>query len=364
VAGGMGQLSFDANRAGHRRFVGTHWQHVCVTAASEQRRPAAAAAPTSARRSDSRQRDPLAKLLECQHGILSREQATTLGIGMSTVRYRIRSGGPWQRLLPGVYLTDRGTPTVDQLDMAALLHAGSRSLLTAHAALRRYGILPRAAGPVDVLVPGTCRPADVGYVRIHRTWRMPVRYFTQGPIRFTTIPRAVTDAALAATSLRDMRAIVAVGVDRGRCTPEDLAAELGRSRLRNGAMLRSVIADAARGIRSAPEGDLMDLLDRSELPQPVYNPSLYIGSVFLAKPDAWWEAFGVAAEVDSREYHFDEADWENTMQRHDRMTAAGIRVLHFTPRRIRAQPDQVVATIADTLRTGTPIAGLRTVASA
>jgi very-short-patch-repair endonuclease len=49
------------------------------------------------------------------------------------------------------------------------------------------------------------------------------------------------------------------------------------------------------------------------------------------------------------------------MQRHDRMTAAGIKVLHFTPSRIRAQPDQIVATIAATLRTGSPIAGLRTV---
>jgi hypothetical protein len=303
----------------------------------------------------------MARLLDRQYGVLSREQATSLGVGMSTVAYRIRSGGPWQRILPGVYLTDRGSPTTDQLDMAALLYAGGHSLLTGCTALRRYGVLPRSTSVVDVLVPATSRPADLGYVRIHRTRRMPVRFLTQGPIRITTIPRAVTDAALGTTSIPDMRAIVAVGVDRGRCTPEDLAAELGRSRLRNGAMLRSVIADVARGIRSAPEGDLMDLLDRSGLPQPVYNPSLYIGSVFLAKPDAWWEAFGVAAEVDSRQYHFDEADWETTMQRHDRMTAAGIKVLHFTPRRIRTQPDQVVAIIADTLRTGTPIAGLRTV---
>lgn len=103
--------------------------------------------------------------------------------------------------------------------MAALLHAGSRSLLTAHAALRRYGILPTAAGRVDVLVPGTYRPADVGYVRIRRTWRMPVRFFIQGRIRFTTIPRAVTDAALLTGNGRDMRAIVAVGVDRAGARP-------------------------------------------------------------------------------------------------------------------------------------------------
>jgi hypothetical protein len=303
----------------------------------------------------------MAKLLDRQHRVLSREQVTSLGIAMTTVAHRIRSGGPWQRILPGVYLTERGSPTVDQLDMAALLYAGGRSLLTGRAALRRCGILPANTDLVDVLVPATSRPADLSYVRIHRTRRMPVGFLSQGPIRFTMIPRAVTDAALGATSLRDMRAIVAVGVERGRCTPEDLAVELGRSRLQNGAMLRSVIGDVARGIRSAPEGDMMDLVDRSDLPQPVYNPSLYLGDVFLAKPDAWWEAFGVAAEVDSRQYHFDEADWETTMQRHDRMTAAGIKVLHFTPWRLRAQPDQVITTIADTLRTGARIADLRTV---
>ena len=45
------------------------------------------------------------------------------------LRYRIRRGGPWQRLLPGVYLAVAGTPTIDQRDMAGLLYAGpGRSL--------------------------------------------------------------------------------------------------------------------------------------------------------------------------------------------------------------------------------------------
>jgi hypothetical protein len=300
-------------------------------------------------------------LLNQQFGVLTREQANALGIGMGAIKYRIQPGGPWQRLFPGVYLTERSTPTADQLDMSALLYAGSASMLTGRAALRRYGVLPSVTGIVDVLVPTASRPADRRYVRIHRTRRMPGTFYRQGAIRFAPIPRAVTDAALDTSSVRDMRAIVCIGVDRGRCTLDDLAAELGRSRLRNGAMLRTVIADVARGIMSGPEGDLMDLIDRSDLPTPLYNPSLYLGGVFLAKPDAWWQEAAVAAEVDSREYHFDEADWEQTMQRHDRMTAAGIRVVHFTPWRIRAEPAKIVAIIRDTLRQGAPIAGVRTV---
>ena len=30
---------------------------------------------------------------------------------------------------------------------------------------------------------------------------------------------------------------------------------------------------------------------------PLFNPSLYLGDTFLAKPDAWWPDAGVAAEV-------------------------------------------------------------------
>lgn len=305
--------------------------------------------------------DPLAKLLDRQFGVLSLAQAAALGIGMGAIKYRTRPGGCWQRIFPGVYLTDGDVPSTDQLDMAALLYGGRRSMLTGRAALRRYGIMPSYAGPLDVLIPASTGRDDRGDVRMWRTSRLPPAA-SQGPIRFTLIPRAVTDAALAAATLRDMRAMVCLGVDRG-CSMEDLAAELGQSRLRNSVRLRAVLADVARGIRSGPEGDLMDLVDGSDLPAPAYNPRLYLGDVFLAMPDAWWEAFGVAAEVDSRQYHFDEADWEHTMQRHGRMTAAGIRVLHFTPRRIRAEPDLVVSTIRRTLQIGRTIAGLRTVPS-
>jgi hypothetical protein len=317
----------------------------------------------ASRTASGRARDPMAKLLDQQHGVLARKQAREFGIGSSTLAYRTQQGGPWRRLFPGVYLTDRGTPTVDQLDMAALLYAGDASLLTGRAALRRYRILPSATGIVDVLVPTGTGLADRGYVRIHRTRRMPGIHFQQAAIRFAAMPRAVTDAALGASTMRDMRAIVCLGVDRGGCALEDLTAELGRSRLRNSAILRTVIADVARGIRSVPEGDLMDLIDSSDLPMPLFNPRLYVDGAFLAAPDAWWEPFGVAAEVDSREYHFEEADWEHTMQRHARMTAVGIRVLHFTPRRIQAQPELVISTIRQTLQVGKPVAGLRTVRS-
>jgi len=63
--------------------------------------------------------ESLTRLLLRQYSVISLTQAKGLGLSMSTVHYRIRPGGPWQQVLPGVYLTVSGQPTIDQLDMAA-----------------------------------------------------------------------------------------------------------------------------------------------------------------------------------------------------------------------------------------------------
>ena len=59
---------------------------------------------------------------------------------------------------------------------------------------------------------------------------------------------------------------------------------------------------------------------------------------------------GVAAEVDSREWHLSPHDWERTLARHARMSAYGILVLHFTPGRIRGEPLAVAADIAAAIK--------------
>jgi len=94
------------------------------------------------------------------------------------------------------------------------------------------------------------------------------------------------------------------------------------------------------------------LLRRSRLPMPMFNAHIYAGRTFLAVADAWRPDAGVAAEIDSREWHLSPADWERTMRRHAAMTAHGILVLHFTPRMIREDPARVGAEVRDAIRAG------------
>lgn len=70
------------------------------------------------------------------------------------------------------------------------------------------------------------------------------------------------------------------------------------------------------------------------------------------RPDAWWPDAGVAAEADSREWHLSPEDWDRTRTRHDRMCAAGIIPLHFSPRQIRREPAEVVRLIKDAIHNG------------
>ena len=287
----------------------------------------------------------LAELLRKQHAVIARRQTTMCGMTSDALWARIRPGGAWQRLLPGVYLAVTGTPTADQRDMAGLLYAGPGSILTAAAALRRLGLKAPRADIVDILVPAARTRRSTGFVRVVRTTRMPEQACISGQIGFAMAARAVADTARLLTDLREVRAVVADSVQRRWCRVAELAEELRRGPAAGSALFLQALGEVADGIRSTAEADLRDLVNRSGLPAPMFNARLYAGKVLLAVADAWWPDAGVAAEVDSREWHLSPADWERTLRRHVRLTAHGILVLHFTPKQIRAEPAAVAAAI-------------------
>src|SRR5690349_7443619 len=104
----------------------------------------------------------LRHVLRAQHQVITRRQALLCGVPHSTLDRYVAPGGPWQRLLPGVYLAVTGSATQDQRDMAALLYAGPRSLLTGSAAMRRHRLRPAGPDLVDVLIPWLRRRQNAG----------------------------------------------------------------------------------------------------------------------------------------------------------------------------------------------------------
>jgi hypothetical protein len=290
-----------------------------------------------------------------QDGVISRAQAEACGMTAAAIRHRIRPDGPWQVVLPGIYLSHRGAMTARERAVAAFSYAGRLSgqalAVTGPAALAWHRI--RAPAPpaewVDVLTSPDYRRRDAGFARLHPTAVTPGAAFWDGPVCYAPPARALADAVRQLRDPADVRAVVAAGVQQGKVTVGQLAEELALGAMRQSAGLRGALAEVAQGVRSGAEADLVALVRRSRLPVPMLNPRLLVGDELLAIPDAWWPEAGVAAEVDSQEWHLSPDSWKATMARHARMSARGIIVLHFPPSRIRAAGREVAAEIRSAL---------------
>lgn len=265
--------------------------------------------------------------------MITRQQALAAGMSPDAVKYAIRAGGPWQRVLPGVYSAfDGPLGTLHRL-RAALLHAGDGALITGAWGCDMIGLRygPPITDDVDVLVDHNVSRKRAGFVRFIRTRRMPtgLRWVHEdrlddargsgppldvtlddlapsaspGVIPMAPAARVVVDAVVRAdrrppdwksvcpaqrycaecrrgavhneTALRNVRAVMCELVQRRRATVAELRTEIAGAPRRGGALARRVMADIDAGCRSAPECELRDLVRRSRvLPQPRFNREL------------------------------------------------------------------------------------------
>lgn len=306
----------------------------------------------------------LRQILRAQHQVITRAQALECGLPHATVERRVAPDGRWQKMLPGTYLTVTGRPTTQQRQVAALLYGGPDSVITGPAAIRLHRLRSPGADLIDVLVPWTDRRQSIGFARIHRTRRMP-GFYTVGPIRFARVGRAVADAARGFASLDDVRTVVAEAVQKRACAIAEIGLELEEGDCRGSVLLRSALQEVRAGARSAAEAKFVRRLERSELPMPEFNVLLAtVDGTDIAEVDAWWAAAGVAAEVDSQEYHFYRADWLETNARNSRLLKYGVLPHHFAPSRIdsdwNAIYDELKSSIAKGLqRPRLPIVAFR-----
>jgi hypothetical protein len=294
----------------------------------------------------------LLRIIDAQHQVISRSQALACGLPRSTVTSWCKPQGKWQRLLPGVYLTQTGKPSPEQRLMAALLYAGPRSVITGTAALRVYRL--RSPGPdvIDVLVPQAARRQSVAFVRIHRTRRLP-RVYRSGAVRYAAPARSVTDAAQLLTSVDDVRAVVAEAIQKQACSLAQLGLELKEAGTRDTSRLRTALSDVRAGSRSVAETRFRQRVEKSSLPSPQYNVFLRSADgIDIGEVDAWWADAGVSVEIDSQEYHFYRADWLRTEAKRSRLLKHGVLPHNIPPVRVDREWDAVCAELKSSLEKG------------
>jgi hypothetical protein len=213
-----------------------------------------------------------------------------------------------------------------------MLYAGADAQVTGAAALRLHGLRNAPVnGFVSVLVPHSRQTAAVDWVRPHRTRRLDPHAKGVGRVVFTSVPRAILDAARYWRSERPIRALIDEAVHGGWCTLDDLRRELVAGPRQHAAFARQALRDADVAARPQPPDDMRQLLGGSVvLPPIVWNPTLRSRDGRpLPNPDGWIAEVDLGLEIDP---------WDGAMWRHAELARHGAGLLRFTPAEVRSDP--------------------------
>jgi hypothetical protein len=311
------------------------------------------------------------------------------GIAATDAARRCRPGGPWQQLLPGVYLLHAGPPTPEERLHAALLYAGRTpagratvpgqtrgapappspsasapsasapaqdaapppygdAMITGPAALALHGFT--AAPPllaldrIDVLLPRTRRLRSTGLARLVRAHVLPRPDRITG-LPVAPVPRALADTVAVLTDAADVHRLMTEAVRGGHCEAAAVVRELSQARL----LGRPHVIDAVDTLiaegRAMAEGRLYEMVHAHALPDPLWNVDLRLpGGPHLGGVDAYWPDHAVALEIDARAprraSYDDEALWSEYAKKRETLERLGVTVVHVTPRGLRESPEQ------------------------
>ncbi|QDY76748.1 hypothetical protein [Streptomyces qinzhouensis] len=296
---------------------------------------------------------------DTHHQVQSAAQLRERGVAGARLAARCRPGGPWQSLLPGVYLLRRGVPTGEERLRGVLLYAGrpvaprqpapepggrTTAVLTGLAALALHGFTTapplRELDLIDVLVPRTRRLRSTGFARIVRAGSVPEPEFVTG-LPVAPVARAVADAVAELDDPGAVRLLVSEAVGGGHCDPAALVAELDRARL----LRRPPVAGAVDALlsegRARAEERLYSLVYSYALPDPLWNVDLRLpGGTPLGRVDAYWTEQCVAVLLDVPAGDGAADGTSGGAARREHLERLGVTVIAMTPRELRDEPDR------------------------
>lgn len=280
-----------------------------------------------------------------QDGLVTRAQALSNGLTDAAIRHALEVEGDWRRIVWGVYATFTGELSERHYIRAALLYAGDTAILTGSHACRGYGMVyaPDASVP-ELLVPEHVKRAKINIAKIRRAGSMPASRSVHG-IPCAPPERAALDATRRVRSVRDVRATLCEVVQRRLTTVDKLLEEYGKVDKRGMWHARLVLDEVQAGCRSAPECELREaMLAFDGFPEVRWNQPLPEADDLV--PDAYIRSARLVLEVESMEWHQIGNAPELTERRRARYASLGWRVMPLSPRRIREEPQTVVAEIA------------------
>ncbi|MEE1774202.1 hypothetical protein PUR34_40040 [Streptomyces sp. JV185] len=303
--------------------------------------------------------------------VLSATQLRARGVSAAQAAAHCRTGGPWQRPLPGVYVLHPEPPTGEERLVSALLYAGrtpaparrnvpaqpgaetdpgtgyGEAMITGLAALALHGFAaappPSSAAGIDVLVPRTRRLRSVGYVRVVRSSALPRAELVDG-LPVAPVERALADAIAGLQDPLAVRGLLIEAVRGGHCEPAALVRELSRAELLGRPQVVQAVDSFLAEGRALAEGRLYEMVRAYGLPEPLWNVELRLpGGPCLGGVDAYWPEQAVAVELDAR------APWSGHAAEREHLERLGVTVVRLSPRRLRDAGEQQAVVVRTAL---------------
>ncbi|GAA2956502.1 hypothetical protein [Streptomyces enissocaesilis] len=335
---------------------------------------------------------PLAHLAGARQRVLSAAQLRTRGVSAAKAAGQCRPGGPWQQILPDVFVLHPGPPSGEERLHAALLYAGrppANPVVPAQAraenaaaggagsygdvmvtgpaalALHRFrGALPLLSlDRVDVLVPRTRRLRSTGCARLVRVHTMPQARQIDG-VPVAPVARALADTVAHLRDADAVRQLLTEAVRGFHCEPSAVVRELTLARL----LSRPYVVDAVDALlaegRAVAEDRLYAMVRDHGLPDPLWNVDLRLpGGPHLGGVDIYWPDQAVAVELDTRaprqgggtagsplfEGGRELGEWSEYARKREHLERLGITVVHLTPKKLRESPEQQATVVRTAL---------------
>jgi len=293
----------------------------------------------------------LVALASKQFGVVTLKDCAACGVSRSWLRRRIETG-EWTRLHPGVFWHGSNSPSLDELEMAALLAAGDGAVLSHLSAARRLGLdVPRQT-TVQITIPASRRIPRLRGVEVCSSRDLIESQTTKrGPFRLTHLARTMVDLA----SVLDTRWLRAALDSALRQRNTNLAwihrdlDNLGRGR-RGTALLRTLLIEHQR------EDEIPDSVLESmgiELAQATgHKPELHWkvieGARLIAEVDFAWPEARLCIELDGWMQHGTRAAFVRDRARDRALLRLGWMVLRFTWQDVVSDRESVIAELVST----------------
>lgn len=251
--------------------------------------------------------------LATQAHVITRSQATALGLSVDTIRNRVRCGD-WQQLLVGVYADFTGTPKRETQVWAALLRAGPDAVVSHWTAAERHGLMDKPSAAVHLTVSANCHPARraaIPGVVIHRSRLLDQAIHPAMSPPCTRVEHTVLDLIEASATFEQAYDWICRAIGRRRTTPDRLRQAIAaRPRMRWRRDLELALDDA-QGVLSVLEHRYVVGVERPHgLPAALRQARVWqgTGNRYL---DNLYEEYRACVEIDGAAAHPADEQWRD-----------------------------------------------------